>query len=166
MKRFLNFCAVALIIGLFCSCGTWEDVYLIPKSPICVKLVSHFNEADGYIYINDRQAFEAQDRPACLKVYKTDVSATYITFRRDADTIMYIHSEFDNAQVVDPGKFVIEFVELDDSRLFHSDSKIKHAFIANPEYYEIYIDGFLNSVHLLGEDSNGESTSIRIPKLE
>lgn len=166
MKRFLKYSVAVLIIILFGSCGTYEAVYLIPGTSMYVKLVSYFNETDGYIYINDREAFEKQDKPACIRVHRTDVSMTYIVFKRNADSVMYIRNASDNADIVDSGKFSIELVKLGDTTIFHPDSKIKHAFIANPPYYEIYIDGFLNSIYLLGEDSAGESTSVRIPELE
>lgn len=167
MKQFLKNLTAFLIVGLMGSCGTYEAIYHIPKTSVHVKLVSYFNEADGYIFINDRPAFEKQDKPACLLVHKSDVSMTYIIFKRDeVDSILYIRNASDNAQIVDSGRFSIKFVELGDSTITQPHSKIENAFMVKPDYYDICIDGFLNSVRLFSVDSAGIPTSMLIPELE
>jgi len=153
MKKFIFILLLPLIIvaAFFLYCYTSavvesDKTYYFPQVETYLKIYKPPFNKYGYVIFSKDSVFAFSENIDFVKIYKSETSLVSFVFNPSENNKFYIVDRWNNAQI-NQVNFAIKKINREDSSFFEQEVIAGVSTqILKPTYFEISVEGFLQSV--------------------
>ncbi|MDR2684254.1 MAG: hypothetical protein LBB53_02585 [Prevotellaceae bacterium] len=131
-----------------------NKTYYFPQIETYLKVYKPPFNKYGYVIFSKDSVFTFSDNIDFVKIYKSETSSVNFIFKPAENNKFFIVDKWNNAQI-NQVNFVMEKINREDTTFFEQEvvAGIGYTRALKPIYFEIFIEGFLQSVFY--SDCNG-----------
>lgn len=145
--------AIFFIYNYFLAIKGKDKIYYFPQIEIYLKVYKPPFNKYGYVIFSKDSVFTFSKKIDYVKVYKSEISLVSFVFNPAEHHKFYIIDKWNNAQI-NQVNFIMEKINRENTTFFeHEIISGICTQILKPTYFEISVDGFLQSVYY--SDYNG-----------
>ncbi|MDS1031209.1 hypothetical protein RDV77_01035 [Porphyromonadaceae sp. NP-X] len=159
MKKFIFFLllpllAVAIfIVYIYVSTSFEKDkTYYFPQIETYLKVYKPPFSKYGYVIFSKDSIFSFPENIDYIKIYKSATTSVSFIFNPAENSKFYITDRWNNAQI-NQVNFVVKQINKEDTTFFEQAVIAgANTYILKPPYFEIFIEGYLQSVFYIDYD--------------
>ena len=144
---------VVFVVYIYISANKEKNkTYYFPQIETYMKVYKPPFHKYGYVLFSKDSIISFSENTDFVKVYKSEISSVSFIFNPAENNEFYIIDRWNNAQI-NQIDFVVKRINQEDTIFFEQETIVGiNTYILKPPYFEIFVEGFLQSVFYIDSD--------------